>query len=58
MILLSSSATFCGMHLKLTNEPTPHNCARIADLELHGLGFSVTEHAATEYATYFVQERV
>jgi len=58
MVLLSSSGTFCGMHVKLTNERTPHNCARLTDLDLPALGFSMTEHAATEYAAYFVLERV
>jgi hypothetical protein len=30
MILLSSSGTFDGMHVKLTNERAPDNCARLA----------------------------
>jgi hypothetical protein len=46
------------MHVKLTNERTPHNYAWLADLDLPALGFSVTEHAATKYATHFVLERV
>ncbi len=32
--------------------------ALFTDLDLPALGFSVTEHAATEYATHFVLERV
>jgi hypothetical protein len=46
------------MHVKLTNERTQHNFARLTDLDLPALGFSATEHAATEYATHFVLERV
>jgi hypothetical protein len=30
MVLLSSSGTFCGMHVNLTSKRTPHNCARLA----------------------------
>jgi hypothetical protein len=58
MVLLISSETFGCMYVKLTNERTPHNCSRLTDLDLPVLGFSVTEHAATEYATHFVLERV
>jgi dihydrofolate reductase len=32
--------------------------ALFTDLDLPALGFSVTEHAAAEYATHFVLERV
>src|SRR5277367_2603310 len=53
MVLLSSSRTFCGMHVKLTNERTPYNCARLTDVSLPALGFSVTEQAATEYVTHY-----
>jgi DNA-binding response OmpR family regulator len=48
MVLLSSSGTFWVMHVKLTNEPTPHNCTRLTDLDLPALGFSATEQADLE----------
>jgi hypothetical protein len=59
---LDGSAELLGNILrhavKLTNERTPHNCTRLTDLDLPALGFSLTAHAATEYATHFVPEGV
>jgi hypothetical protein len=43
------------MQVKLTNKRTSHNCGPLT-VGLPAHGFSVTEHAATEYATHFVLE--